>query len=99
MIERRACGLGVRRLRQSSVDLVEGEGIVAEELPAFVQELGGRSSILPVAADRRSLPVAGLPSMRDLGDHRLGLVGGIARDHEGLGESEGGGAGLKLHGG
>lgn len=80
------------------MNLVEGEGIVAEELSALVQELGPGGSVLAVAADRRSLAKAGLPLMRHLGDHRLALIRGVARDHEGFGEPEGGGAGLELHG-
>src|SRR4051812_12360941 len=86
MVECRARGLRVRRGGQSVLDLVEGEGIVSEEPRAFSQELQCRGAVLVVAADRRPLPVAGLPGMRDLGDHGFAHVGGVAGDDERLGE-------------
>src|SRR5256885_6193766 len=99
MVECRARGLRVRRGGQSLLDLVEAEGIVSEEPRAFSQELQCRGAVLVVAADRRPLPVAGLPGMRDLGDHGFAHVGGVAGDDERLGELVRDGVCFQFHAG
>jgi len=97
VIESRARSLHVWRLGQPSPDLVESERVVPEELAALVQERRGRRCILAVPCNRRPFAIARLPRMGDRGDHRVGLVAGVAGDHEGLGERKRDGAGVELH--
>src|SRR5262249_3004492 len=60
---------------------------------------GRTGRALAVGVDRRPLAVAGHAGVRDLGDDRLALVRGSARDHECLGQLVGDGPGFELHAG
>src|SRR5207244_8407515 len=89
----------VRGWRQRAQDLVERERVAPKDAAAPVQEFDRARAVFVVTVDRRPLAVPGLPGVADLHDDGLALVGGVARDHERLGELVRDGACLEFHAG
>ena len=81
-----ACSL--LALGQARVDLVEGPGIVAQQSAGLFQPGGRRGGGLPVAVDRRRLPVADEAVVPDLHLHEIDRVRRLAGNDEGLRELE-----------
>jgi hypothetical protein len=99
IVERTPRRLGVRRSRQSSVDLVEGKRVAAEGVGPLAQRLDCRGRGLVIALDRSTLAEPGLASVAHLDEHRLRVVGGVAGDDERLGQLHRRGSGFKVHAG
>ena len=84
---------GLRRvlaahLPQPRADLLEREGVVAEERGVLLHERVRRLRGLPVALDRRPLAPSDLAAVANLDVDDVGPVGRLARDDERLGETE-----------
>src|SRR5581483_6636644 len=86
-----------RALREPRPDRLERERIVPEQVFRAFEERERRRGRLVVALDRIRLAEPADALVADLDDHGLGLVGGAARDDEGLRHPQRHRPGLELH--
>ena len=84
-------------LLQPLADRLQREGVVAEQLLGVLQERERCSCGFVVALDRVRLAVPRDTVVPDLDDDHLRLVGGAARDDEGLRHPQRRRPGLELH--
>ncbi len=96
-VDRRLRRLLAGDLTQARADLLECERVVSEQPGVLVHERLRRLAGLAISLDRSAFAVAchAVVPQRDLQDVRV--VGGLARDDEGLGELQPDDAGLDLH--
>ena len=88
---------GVLAGRQPGLDLLEREGVGAEQRSRCLQIRERRIAGLVVPLDRRPLAEAGERSVPQLDLNDVVLVARLARDHERLGELQGDDPGGQLH--
>ena len=96
-VERRLGRLLARDLPQPGADLLEREGVVAEQRGVLLDERERRLGRLVVAVDRRCLAPSHVGAVTELDLDDVLPVAGLSRDHEGLRETEPADGGLDLH--
>ena len=88
---------GPLALREARLDLVKSEGVVPECVGVLLDVRAAGLGRLLVPVDRSALAEARDAVVADLHLNDLGRVGGVAGDHERLGQVQRGEAGGDLH--
>ena len=96
-VERGLGGVLAGDLGQPRADLLEREGVVADQGGVLLDERERRLGGLVVAVDRRRLAAADVAVVMQLDLDDVLPVACLPRDHEGLGQAQPDDGGLDLH--